>query len=866
MNYIKQLKRIGTEEHRSYYVPFLEEDKVEYYHGICDRRSSSLFTSLDGKWLIKEHRGASIIDVEESLRDEIDVPSCVQMRGYDQIQYLNYRYPFPFDPPFVPENNPRWHYRREFDVKKVADEKFYIIFEGVDSSFELYINGTKKGYSQISHAVSEFDVTDLVNDGRNTIDVIVYKWCVSSYLECQDKFRFSGIFRSVYLLKRPGKHIVDYKITTSFSGEKGLVNVTNKSAVDFFAEGFGVKAFVKAGKSVTIDAGKVEKWFPENPVLYKLTLLCNGEKIIESVGFRTVEITDGIFKINGQPEKLKGVNRHDFNPYNGATVTIEDMEKDLLLMKSLNVNAVRTSHYPNCPEFYLLCDYLGMYVMDEADLETHGASSPNGKFVCRETEQGGFEFGKETMSVWKRFADDRFWSDGILDRHTALVERDKNRACVIMWSLGNESYYGKSFYAGADYIRKNDDRPIQYEGISRAGKKAYYSKRLDVVSVMYYSPEWIKNVFLKDERETRPLVLCEYSHAMGNSNGDLADYWKVIYNEPRIIGAFVWEWADHSVIKDGKHFYGGDFGEVDHDGNFCVDGLVTSDRKLKPGALELKAVYGGKVYNEKKDTPDYAQASYGGANNIIVSDNGKISIVNPNGKVVSNVNLNVYRAPTDNDMAIANFLWERYRLSQAEFAVRSVKVEGKKTIIDGVVLADSLAPILKVRFGVTCFNGQANIELEYKFGKYIENLPRVGLEFKLPSNFGNFEYVGYGPTESYIDKNMATEYGLYVSNANDNFMNYVKPQENGSHFSTTYLDVKGFMTVTAEKPFSFSVLPYSAKELANAKHNFELNKSESVYVSIDLAMRGVGTESCGPTMSKAYEIPKWGKNTFNIKL
>ena len=233
MSYINQLKRIGTEEHRSYYVPFLEEDKVEYYHGICDRRSSSLFASLDGKWLIKEHQGANIIDVNESLCDEIDVPSCVQMKGYDQIQYLNYRYPFPFDPPFVPESNPRWHYRREFDVEKTSGDKLYIVFEGVDSSFELYINGTFKGYSQISHAVSEFDVTDLVKNGKNTIDVIVYKWCVSSYLECQDKFRFSGIFRSVYLLKRAEKHIVDYKVTTSFNGENGIVNVTNKSAVDF---------------------------------------------------------------------------------------------------------------------------------------------------------------------------------------------------------------------------------------------------------------------------------------------------------------------------------------------------------------------------------------------------------------------------------------------------------------------------------------------------------------------------------------------------------------------------------------------------------------------------------------------------------
>lgn len=865
MNYIEQLNRIGTQPHRSYYVPFKETDKVKYRFGIYDRNSSSAFISLDGEWLIKEHIGLDGIDVKEELCDKITVPSCVQMNGYDQIQYLNFRYPFPYDPPYVPKENPCWHYRRNFSIEKASNERYYMIFEGVDSAFYLYVNGELKGYSQISHSVSEFDVTDMLIDGENTVDVIVLKWCASSYLECQDKFRFSGIFRNVYLLKRPEKHIVDYKITSGLDGEQGYIDFENRSPVDILVEGMGKSAFVSSGKRVRISVGKVKIWSCDNPNLYGLTLSANGEKIIENIGFRTVEITDGIFKINGVPEKLKGVNRHDFNPKTGATVSLADMEKDLRLMKCLNVNAVRTSHYPSCPEFYLLCDKIGLYVMDEADLESHGAGAYTGSFVCPETEDGSFAFSKQTLSSWKKFADDMFWSDGILDRHTALVERDKNRSCVVMWSLGNESCFGKSFYAGADYIKKNDYRPIQYEGISRSGKKAYYSKRLDVLSVMYYSPEWIKNVYLKDEKETRPLIFCEYSHAMGNSNGDLADYWRVIYQEPRVIGAFVWEWADHSVIKNGKHYYGGDFGEKDHDGNFCVDGLITSDRKIKPGALEMKAVYGGKIYHKTKLQPEYIPANYGDAHSLSVDDNGNINIVDNSGKILSGVNLNIYRAPTDNDMAIANASWEKFRIKSAKFVAKNVEKMDNKTVVDGVMLADSLAPLLKVRLSVDGTKDGFNIDLEYEFGEYVDNLPRVGLEIKLPENFGDFDYVGFGPTESYIDKNMATEYGYYSSNVNDNFTNYLKPQENGSHFGSTYLDVKGLMTVSADKPFSFSVLPYSAKELATARHNFELKKSQNVYVCIDVAMRGIGTESCGTSLNKAYEIPKTGKNSFKIK-
>ena len=432
MREFEKFDRIGTTPHRSYYIPFAPDDTVRTTYGIPDRGSSSRFTSLDGLWQICQHEHVDDFDINENLSESIPVPSCVQMHGYDHIQYLNLRYPFPVMLPHLPYDNPCWHYRRTFTLNKKANEKYYINFEGVDSSFYLYINGEFKGYSQISHATSEFDITELAVNGENTIDVLVLKWCISTYLECQDKFRFSGIFRNVYLLTRPEKHITDYKIETRTEGKRGILTFFNESPVDISVIINGKTTVVPKDMYTDIFIPDVKLWSAEEPNLYTMELRTQTEKIIESVGFREITIDGPVFKINGNPVKLKGVNRHDFHCETGATVSLEDLAKDIHLMKELNVNAVRTSHYPNSPEFYMLCDKFGIYVMDEADLEMHGAYRRK---------------GTRDVELWKEYAENEFFTPGITDRHIALVERDKNRPSVIIWSLGNESSFGKAFFA-----------------------------------------------------------------------------------------------------------------------------------------------------------------------------------------------------------------------------------------------------------------------------------------------------------------------------------------------------------------------------------------------------------------------------------
>ena len=586
MREFERFERIGTEPHRSYYIPFDESDVIGDAFGIADRTTSSRFLSLDGEWRIKALAGVEDFRIDDEPVEVIAVPSCVQMHGYDQLQYLNVRYPFPVMLPHIPSENPSFHYRRSFNLKKKAGERYYLNFEGVDSAFYLYVNGEKKGYSQISHATSEFDITELVRYGENVLDVLVLKWCVSTYLECQDKFRFTGIFRSVYILARPEKHIRDYKIETRLTSDGGAVIFTNESDIPVrFAFGGG-EITVGAGESGEILAPGIIPWSSENPQLYKAYICASGEKIEERIGFREVSIEGCVFKVNGEAIKLRGVNRHDFSHDKGATVSLQDMDRDIRLMKELNVNAVRTSHYPNRPEFYLLCDAFGIYVMDEADLEMHGAAS---------------RFGGYELDPWMEYAENEFFEPGITDRHAALCERDKNRTSVIIWSLGNESSYGKAFFNGAKYIKSRDSRPVHYEGLQNADEKYYYTDAVDMVSMMYPSPATIREKVLNNPEETRPFVLCEYSHAMGNSCGDMAEYWELIYSNEQMMGAFVWEWADHGILTDRGFLYGGDFGEDIHDGNFCIDGLVTPDRRLKSGALEMKAVYGGRISSEKKN-------------------------------------------------------------------------------------------------------------------------------------------------------------------------------------------------------------------------------------------------------------------------
>ena len=854
MKEFERFDRIGTMPHRSYYIPFADNDVIRTKHGIQDRMSSSRFMSLDGVWQIKKLDHVEDFVIDEKLEDRIPVPACVQMHGYDHIQYLNTRYPFPVMLPHLPYENPCWHYRRTFNLKKKPGEKYYINFEGVDSAFYLYVNGQFKGYSQISHATSEFDVTELVENGENTLDVLVLKWCISTYLECQDKFRFSGIYRNVYLLTRPEKHITDYKIATRLSESDGILSFTNESQVDIKLVFEDQSVIVPADMKTEIILPRIKPWTAEKPNLYTLEIYANGEKIEESIGFREVTIDGKVFKINGTPVKLKGVNRHDFNCETAATVSLEDMAKDIHLMKELNVNAVRTSHYPNSPEFYFLCDKFGIYVMDEADLEMHGACTRDGRY---------------DIPLWKEYAENKFFEPGITDRHTALVERDKNRTSVIIWSLGNESSFGRAFFKGANYIKNRDKtRPVHYEGLQNADPKYYYTELVDMVSMMYPSFEKIRTDVLDNPKENRPFVLCEYTHAMGNSCGDIAEYWDMIYNNEQMMGAFVWEWADHGIKTEDGFLYGGDFEEPEHDGNFCADGLLTPDRKLKSNALEMMAVYGGKTTSEMCEV-DIPKSSYKFSSAIAIEVNehtGEITSIKADGNEIlrTPIHFNITRY-TDNDRDLIPHWIGRYHLSSCKPHIFSCEKSENHYKFEGVLAANCLMPAVEFILEYTVVANELTVSVSYKLADYIEKFPRFGFEFGVDKGHCNFSYVGFGPMESYVDKHAACEYGYYVSSAEENYdMKYIRPQESGSHHACKYLAVKDLFKVTAEKPFSCSVNPYTTEQLRETLHSFELEENDFVNVCVDVAMRGVGSHSCGPDLPDEFEIPREGKNTFKF--
>lgn len=553
---------------RSYYIP----------------ENEGVYTLLNGRW--RFHYFDSEADVTDSISgwDEISVPSCWQTLGYEDPNYTNVNYPYPVDPPFVPDRNPAGIYEREFDVENAGNQT-YIVFEGVSSCVFLYINGEFAGYSQGSHLQTEFDVTPFVKKGVNTLRAKVLKWCSGSYLEDQDFFRFNGIFRDVYMLSRPQGHLTDIEvlaekcaITAKFSGS---ANVT-------LCDGEGRVLETKTGQDgVSFAVENPVFWNAEKPYLYTLKFESAGEVITIKTGFKTVEIgPDCALLINGVPVKLKGVNHHDTDPYTGWYQTDEAILNDLLLMKSLNINTVRTSHYPPPPKFLNLCDELGLYVVLETDLETHG-------FVTRVC---GYGYDNDN-SDWP--GNKKEWTKSYVERMERAFERDKNHPSIIMWSTGNESGHGPNHYEMVKWLRAR--RPgalVHCEDASRLG----YLDHADVYSIMY--PEVYKNEAYSKEQNNRtvegyltnpenkqPLFLCEFAHAMGNGPGTVLEYMDFCYRYPAFIGGCVWEWADHTVVIDGVPKYGGDFCEGTHDHNFCCDGMVTHDRRLKAGSKEIKAAY-----------------------------------------------------------------------------------------------------------------------------------------------------------------------------------------------------------------------------------------------------------------------------------
>ncbi|MBR4867785.1 MAG: DUF4981 domain-containing protein, partial [Clostridia bacterium] len=511
----------------------------------------------------------------------IKVPSCWQFEGYDSPQYLNTNFPFPIDPPYVPADNPVGVYLRDLVVDDANDGQHrFLVFEGVDNAFYLYINGHFVGYSSISHGISEFDCTPYLQNGSNRIAVLVLKWSASSYMECQDKWRLSGIFRDVYMLTRPAGALRDIRITTTLDDyfqhtridvaadtlcpEQTTLSLYNPEGVCIATSPLNSEG------SATFSVENPVLWNGEAPALYTLITCYNGEYTAHPFGVRKVEIVDGVFQLNGRPIKLKGVNRHDFCKDTGPALTYHQLKQDVIRMKRYNINAVRTSHYPADQRFLELCDRYGIYVLCEADVESHG-----------------FGYCKENV-----VAHSLTYRDMLLDRMDSMVLNCIHHPSVIIWSAGNEADYGSNFRFALQRIRELDNsRPTHYERAAGAIQEWVYPPDTDIISFMYSTPEFCKEFIENNPYDRRPFLLCEYVHAMGNSCGGLQDYWDLFETDSRFMGGFIWEWRDHAIDSPNGLRYGGDFGEEQHDGNFCIDGLLDAHDRPHTSLIEAKAVY-----------------------------------------------------------------------------------------------------------------------------------------------------------------------------------------------------------------------------------------------------------------------------------
>jgi beta-galactosidase/evolved beta-galactosidase subunit alpha len=593
---------------RAYFVPFSNEKYALTY----ERGNSDRFQLLNGVWKFHyaenpQTAPANFFEKTYDVQgwDSIAVPHHWQLQGYDKPHYTNVNFPFPVDPPHVPNENPTGSYVREFFVSPDwLEEQVFLRFEGVDNCFHVWINGEEVGFSKGSRMAAEFNISKQLQPGKNTIAIRVYKWSDSTYIEDQDMWWLSGIYRDVYLLSKPHTHVKDVFVRTPLdetytdatlemdvvienpSGE--AVQVQYKLLDKDKKPVAGIAGHEKVDTSnqlaLRLLVKNPEKWSAEHPYLYHLVLSLldkDGntlETIAKKVGFRAVELKDGLVLINGAAIKFKGVNRHDGHPDFGRAVPLEHMEHDIQLMKQGNINAVRSAHYPNDPRFYDLCDVYGLYVVNEADLETHGF---------------------ETIGDINQLSDDPAWEAAYVERMERMVERDKNHPSIVMWSLGNESGDGVNQAAMARWARAKDPtRLIHHEGESRKFFQDGDLKKepvvSDVHSTMYTAVERINEVGGYTEL-TKPHILCEYVHAMGNGPGGLKEYWETFYKHKRLQGGFVWEWADHGIrqhTKEGEEFfaYGGDFGDQPNDYNFVIDGMVMPDRTPSPGYIEHKKV------------------------------------------------------------------------------------------------------------------------------------------------------------------------------------------------------------------------------------------------------------------------------------
>lgn len=1069
----------NTMPNRNYYIPAekaystpldsrYHSDRVQFLNGTWK------FRYYDSIYKLQDEFYSEVYDV--SGFDDIPVPSVWQMHGYDYHQYTNVRYPFAFDPPYVPKDNPCGAYVTDFIYDQNEDAPLaHLNFEGVDSCFYVWLNGRYVGYSQVSHSTSEFDITEFIRNGSNRLCVLVLKWCDGSYLEDQDKFRMSGIFRDVYILKRSEGAVYDYFIKTScddmkdptkaevnidftaFTGyscgedrfsskpETGVdkdtdsnvdIEVTILNADGSICSSGCVKreicvqgdtnaAEIKttvSSSSITLSIDSPVLWNAERPFLYTVIIRCAGEVITDRIGIREITIENKIVYINGMPIKFHGVNRHDSDPVTGFTISREQIIKDMSLMKQHNVNAIRTSHYPNAPYFYELCDEYGFYVIDEADIEAHGPS---------ELFYSDNNWDNKAARWNEPIADNPEFCESILDRVKRCVIRDKNRPCVVIWSMGNESAYGVTFEKALAWVKSYDKaRLTHYESAQYTdGKRKYDYSNLDLYSRMYPSISEMAEYI--DGDGDKPYILCEYCHAMGNGPGDLEDYFQFFDNHETTCGGFVWEWCDHAIYRgkaaNGKdmYAYGGDSGETIHDGNFCMDGLVYPDRRPHTGLLEFKNIhrparianYDGANgiltlhnYLDFTDIRDYLTMSYEVTcdGQVVTSGNIDVPSVAPHGNgtvslnpvtniqkslsdlyasshsdvscssdvanytkdiithrmflhviykaavgnafikegdvlgfdeveldspkqntgeilnktsaldkaqdtasahlhisendtvfVVSGSNFEytfdrntgnfagiavdgqellaapcaktIWRAPTDNDRNIKNEWFRAHydMVSERTYDTSCIVKDGCAVITcTSCLSAPTVQPILRINAEWTVSaEGTITSRMHVTKNSEFPMLPRFGVRMILKKDMRNVSYIGMGPYESYVDKHHASWHGAFSASINDMHEDYIMPQENGSHYDCSYVqigslrenDIKTDMsahsiTATSTVPFSMNASPYTAEELTNAAHNYELPESGKSVLCIDYRQNGIGSNSCGPELDEKYRF------------
>ncbi|WP_405752431.1 DUF4981 domain-containing protein [Streptomyces sp. NBC_00012] len=910
--------------------------------------------SLNGEWLFRLSPGADGLD-ESFARPGFDASgwATVAVPGHWVLQraggapaYTNVVYPFPVDPPRVPDENPTGDHLRSFDLPAgwPGDGEVVLRFDGVESCARVWLNGRELGDFKGSRLPHEFAVGGLLRPEGNVLAVRVHQWSSGSYLEDQDQWWLPGIFRDVTLLERPRGAPRDFFVHAGYDHRDG------SGTLRVECEGTDGRVLVPelgidvaTGEAVTL---AVEPWTAETPRLYDGELVTSGERIGLRVGFRSVVVEDGLVRVNGRRVLFRGVNRHEFHPETGRTVDAATMRRDLVLMKRHNINAVRTSHYPPHPAFLDLCDELGLWVIDECDLETHGFA--------------GLEWRGNPV-------DDGRWTPALLDRAARMVERDKNHASVIIWSLGNECGTGRGLSAMAGWIRARDpERLVHYEGDLSCRDVDLYSRmyptHAEVELIGRRAEEPLPDPEADARRRAMPFLMCEYAHAMGNGPGGLSEYQRLFERYERCQGGFVWEWIDHGIAHPEHGFaYGGDFGEELHDGNFVCDGLLFPDRTPSPGLIEYKKVIepvrvellGGAdsvritngydfagtahldfewshevdgvpagsgtldvpelepgasaevrlvmdgagvwtvravlardtAWGERGHVVAWGQAETGAAVSPAAAvgarpERGEALItlgpgvfdaatgapVRLGAVPMEGLRLDVWRAPTDNDNGAAWQPDERYGERWRESGLHRMRhrVDAVEAGEDALVVRTRVAPAgdglgLRAAYRWTADGERLGLTVSVvPEGECRVPLPRLGIRFGLPASYDAVRWFGGGPGEAYPDTRAASVLGRWRMSVDEMQTPYVRPQENGARADVRWAELTdGSGTgVRAEggAPFWFSARRWTSEQLDAAGHVPELRAGGTVWVNLDHAVQGIGSQSCGPGVLPEYRL------------